>query len=105
MLAVRPIRRHVGLKLFVVRRRLRRCDDRLRPLSTSFALSLAALAALAAADMVSVFIRGTLVPLFTPPELRGRVGAIERAFMGASNELGAFESGVAAALSAPCRPC
>jgi hypothetical protein len=43
-------------------------------------------------------IRSTLGPLLTPPGLRGRVGAVERAFIGASNELGAFESGVAAAL-------
>ena len=48
--------------------------------------------------MVSVLIRATLGPLFTPPDLRGRVGAVEHVFIGASNELGAFESGVAAAL-------
>ena len=57
-----------------------------------------ALAVLAGADMVSVLIRGTLVPLLTPPELRGRVSALESVFIRASNELGAFESGVAAAL-------
>ena len=51
---------------------------------------------LAAADMVSVFIRGSLVPLVTPDEKRGRVMAVENVFIGASNELGAFESGVAA---------
>src|SRR6478752_2035271 len=66
--------------------------------STSFALSMVALAALAGADMVSMSIRGTLAPLLTAPSLRGRVGAVERVFIGASNELGAFESGVAAAL-------
>ena len=43
-------------------------------------------------------IRGTLVPLLTPPDLRGRVSAVERVLIGASNELGAFESGIAAAL-------
>jgi hypothetical protein len=67
-------------------------------LSRSYILSLAALAGLAAADMLSVFIRSTLAPLLTPPELRGRVGAVERVFIGGSNELGAFESGTAAAL-------
>ena len=67
-------------------------------LSRSYLLSLAALAGLAAADMLSVFIRSTLAPLLTPPELRGRVGAVERVFIGGSNELGAFESGMAAAL-------
>ena len=46
--------------------------------------------------MVSVFIRGSLVPLVTPDEKRGRVLAVESVFIGASNELGAFESGMAA---------
>jgi len=49
---------------------------------------------LSAADMVSVFIRGSLVPLVTPDEKRGRVMAVENVFIGASNELGAFESGL-----------
>jgi MFS family permease len=66
--------------------------------SDSFWLSLAALSLLAASDMVSVFIRSTLGPLLTPPALRGRVGAAERVFIGASNELGAFESGTLARL-------
>ena len=44
--------------------------------------------------MVSVFIRGSLVPLVTPDEKRGRVMAVENVFIGASNELGAFESGM-----------
>ena len=57
-----------------------------------------ALVVLSAADMVSVFIRGSIVPLVTPDELRGRVNAVEMVFISASNELGAFESGVAAAL-------
>lgn len=46
--------------------------------------------------MVSVFIRGSLVPLVTPDEKLGRVMAVENVFIGASNELGAFESGVVA---------
>ena len=46
--------------------------------------------------MVSVFIRSSLVPLVTPDEKRGRVFAVESVFIGASNELGAFESGMAA---------
>ena len=53
------------------------------------------MAVLSGADAVSVFIRATLVPLVTPPEMRGRVLAVENVFIGASNELGAFESGVA----------
>jgi len=65
--------------------------------STSFLLSLAALAVLGAADMVSVYIRHLLVQLETPDEIRGRVSAVSAVFIGASNELGEFESGVTAA--------
>ena len=65
-------------------------------LTHSYVVAFAALVVLAAADMVSVYIRGTLVPLVTPDEKRGRVLAVENVFIGASNELGAFESGVAA---------
>jgi len=66
-------------------------------LSTSFLLSLAALAVLGAADMVSVYIRHLLVQLETPDEIRGRVSAVNAVFIGASNELGEFESGLTAA--------
>ena len=61
----------------------------------SYAVAFLAMAGLSAADAVSVFIRATLVPLVTPPDMRGRVLAVENVFIGASNELGAFESGVA----------
>jgi MFS family permease len=67
-------------------------------LSRDFALSLAALVVSGAADMVSVVIRLTLVQLSTPPAMRGRVSAVNMAFINASNELGEFESGVTAAL-------
>ena len=67
-------------------------------LSRSFALSMVALAVGGAVDMVSVVLRSTILPLVTPDELRGRVNAVEMVFISASNELGAFESGVAAAL-------
>ena len=66
-------------------------------LSKNLALSLVALLAIGGFDMVSVVIRMTLVQLRTPDPLRGRVSAIENIFIGASNELGAFESGVTAA--------
>jgi MFS family permease len=66
--------------------------------SRSFGLSLAALAVLGGADMVSVVIRQALVQLTTPDAMRGRVNAIENVFIGASNELGEFESGTLAAL-------
>ena len=58
------------------------------------AVAVVAMVVLSAADSVSVFIRATLVPLVTPPGVRGRVMAVESVFIGASNELGAFESGV-----------
>jgi MFS family permease len=67
-------------------------------LSHSFALSIGALAVSGFVDMISMNIRSTTVALATPDELRGRVLAIEMVFISASNELGAFESGVAAAL-------
>jgi len=65
-------------------------------LSTNFALSLFALTILGAADMVSVYVRHLLVQLETPDEIRGRVSAGSAVFIGASNELGDFESGVTA---------
>jgi MFS family permease len=65
-------------------------------LSSSFILSIAMLIGLGAADMVSVYVRGTMVQLATPDAMRGRVSAVDRLFVGASNELGGFESGVTA---------
>jgi MFS family permease len=65
-------------------------------LSRSFVLSFAALMALGAADMISVVIRHTLVQIVTPHEMRGRVSAVNAVFIGASNQLGEFESGVTA---------
>lgn len=95
VLAVKPVRRKVGPVLLVMVG-LFGAFTILFGLSDAYWLSLLALSGLAAADMVSVFIRSTLGPLLTPPSLRGRVGAAERVFVGASNELGAFESGVLA---------
>jgi MFS family permease len=66
--------------------------------STSFYLSIAAMVALGGFDMVSVVLRHTMVQIATPDEMRGRVSAINFVFIGASNQLGDFESGVAAAL-------
>jgi len=70
-------------------------------ISTSFALSMAALVVAGAADMVSVVIRQSLVQLDTPEDMRGRVSAVNSVFIGASNQLGEFESGVTAALLGP----
>ncbi len=67
-------------------------------LSTSFPLSFACLAVAGAADTVSVVVRQTLVQLETPDAMRGRVAAVNTLFIGASNELGEFESGVVAGL-------
>jgi MFS family permease len=66
-------------------------------LSRQFALSMGALAVAGAADMVSVYVRHSLVQLETPDSMRGRVAAVNLVFIGASNELGEFESGVTAA--------
>ncbi len=65
-------------------------------LSRSFALSLVALILTGAFDMVSVIVRSTLVQLTTPDEMRGRVSAVNMLFIGASNEVGQFESGITA---------
>lgn len=66
-------------------------------LSTSLWFSLAALVLLGAADMISMVIRGAFVQLQTPDEMRGRVGAVNGLFIGASNQLGDFRAGVSAA--------
>jgi len=65
--------------------------------STHFWLSLVALLVMGTGDMVSVYVRHLLVQLETPDEIRGRVSAVNAVFIGASNELGEFESGLTAA--------
>jgi MFS family permease len=70
-------------------------------LSTSFLLSLIVLAVSGGLDMVSVVVRQTLVQLETPDSMRGRVSAVNTLFIGASNQLGEFESGAVAALVGP----
>jgi MFS family permease len=70
-------------------------------LSKSFILSLVMLALLGAFDNISVVIRSTLLLAMTPDEMRGRVSAVNSVFIGMSNELGAFESGVAAGILGP----
>jgi len=70
-------------------------------LSGTFLVSLAALCLIGSGDMVSVFIRQTLVQLQTPDRIRGRVSAVASLFIGASNELGGFESGLTARLFGP----
>jgi MFS family permease len=70
-------------------------------LSTSMPFSLLCLALLGAADMFSVFVRQSLMLIYTPDEMRGRVGAVSGLFISASNELGEAESGLLAALIGP----
>ena len=70
-------------------------------LSTSFILSIAMLVFLGAMDNISVVIRGTLILTQTPDALRGRISSVNSIFIGISNELGSFESGLAAALFGP----
>ena len=99
-LASVPIRRHAGLIMFggvavfgvatVV-----------FGLSTSLPWSIVALATLGGADMLSVYVRQTLVQITTPDQMRGRVAAVSGLFIGASNELGEFESGVVARFLGP----
>jgi hypothetical protein len=94
-LAIRPLRRRVGPSLLVVVA-IFGFATIVFGLTHSYAVAFLALIVASAADMVSMFIRGSLVPLVTPNDQLGRVSAVESVFIGASNELGAFESGVAA---------
>jgi MFS family permease len=90
-----PFRRRAGLRLFVCVA-IFGAGTVVFGISHSLWLSLAALAIAGAADTVSVIIRGSLLQLGTPPEMRGRVSAVNSLFIGASNELGEFESGLTA---------
>lgn len=92
----RPLERQTGIKMFA-------CvgvfgmSTILFGISTNFYLSLCALFVLGASDMVSVFIRSALIQFATSDPMRGRVSAVNMLFIGASNELGEFESGLTAA--------
>jgi MFS family permease len=97
VLTRRPVGGNAGRKLLVVVG-LFGASMVVFGLSRSLWLSVAALGVSGAVDMVSVNLRMTLVALVPPDELRGRVTAVEMVFISASNELGAFESGLAAAL-------
>jgi predicted MFS family arabinose efflux permease len=99
-LAWRPIQRRIGVVLLIAVGTFGVFTVVLG-VTTSFAVAFVALALLSAADAISVFIRATLVPLITPDEVRGRVLALEMVLIGASNELGAFESGVTGQVLGP----
>ncbi len=92
-----PLQRRVGRSLFVSVA-VFGVGTILFALSTSFWFSLAMLVTLGAADCISVIIRQSLVQLETPDDMRGRVSAVNSVFIGASNQLGEFESGTAAAI-------
>ena len=92
-----PLNRHAGPKLFGCIA-IFGLATIVFGVSRDFGLSLAALAVLGGSDMVSVYIRSTLIQLATPDHMRGRVSAVNRLFIGASNELGEFESGLTASL-------
>jgi MFS family permease len=95
-----PLRKRVGRTLLVAVALFGVCMVTFG-LSTSFLLSLFALAVSGGADMISIVVRQTLVQLETPDTMRGRVGAVNSVFIGASNQLGEFESGATAALLGP----
>jgi MFS family permease len=97
ILTRRPLRRPAGPTLLVVVATFG-AGMIVFGLSKSLPLSLAALAVTGFVDMISVNIRSTTVTLLTPPQLQGRVNAVEWVFVSASNELGAFESGAVARL-------
>jgi MFS family permease len=94
-LAIRPVQRRVGPTLLVVVA-VFGVGTMVFGLTDDYAVAYVALVVISAADMVSMFIRGSIVPLVTPDDQLGRVSAVEGVFIGASNELGAFESGVTA---------
>jgi MFS family permease len=99
-LSYHPVREHVGLKMFLGVA-LFGAATVVFGLSQWMPLSLACLAILGAADMLSVYVRQSLIQIWTPNDKRGRVGAVSTLFVSASNELGEAESGFLAALLGP----
>ncbi|MEM9202213.1 MAG: MFS transporter [Actinomycetota bacterium] len=97
VLSFRPLRRRVGKTLLGVIG-LFGILHLLLAFTTAYAIACVLFFCAAALDAVSVFIRATLIPLATPEDMRGRVLAVENVFIGASNEMGAVESGVTAAV-------
>jgi hypothetical protein len=100
VLARRPLHSAVGLKMFAAVA-VFGVATIVFALSTSIALSIGALFVLGAADTVSVVVRHSLVQLLTPDAMRGRVNAVNSLFIGTSNQLGEFESGMVAGFFGP----
>ena len=99
-LSFRPLRRHAGGWMFGGVAVFGICTI-IFGLSNLFWLSFISMVILGAADMISVYVRGTLVQIVTPDHMRGRVSSVSYLFIGASNELGEFESGVVARFLGP----
>ncbi|WP_174801935.1 MFS transporter [Martelella limonii] len=95
LLASIPIRHHAGYYMFAGVA-IFGLSTVVFGLSSSPWISIAALAVMGGADMISVYVRETLIALWTPDELRGRVNAVNMVFVGASNELGEFRAGTMA---------
>ena len=100
VLAFRPLSRNVGVVMFLCVG-LFGVATIVFGLSTDIRISLAALVVLGAADMISMYVRASLIQLHTPDAMRGRVSSVSMIFVSASNELGEFESGVTAAWLGP----
>lgn len=98
--SVRPLKRNVGLKMLIAVGVFGGATI-LFGFSRSMALSIACLALLGSADMFSVYVRQSLIQLYTPDAMRGRVGAVSSLFISASNELGEAESGFLGAIIGP----
>jgi MFS family permease len=96
-LAVRPIRRNVG-RAMLIAVGVFGAGTIVLGLTHNYWVAFFAVMVLSAGDMISVFVRGAIVPLVTPDDKRGRVSAVENVFIGATNELGAFESGAVSQL-------
>ena len=94
-LAHRPLDRHAGARMFAAVA-IFGVATIVFALSRNFFVTFVALAVLGASDMISVYVRGALIQFATPDAMRGRVSAVNMLFIGASNELGEFESGITA---------
>ncbi|MBV9843121.1 MAG: MFS transporter [Sphingomonadaceae bacterium] len=98
--AFRPLKTNVGVKMLIAVSVFGAATV-IFGVSRFMPLSLAALALLGSADMLSVYVRQSLIQLYTPDEMRGRVGAVSSLFISGSNELGEAESGLVASLIGP----
>jgi hypothetical protein len=96
-LAKNPLKKNEGIKMFTAVIFFG-IFTMIFAVSTSFVLSLISLVLLGASDVISVVVRLTLITLETPDNMRGRVNAVNSMFIGTSNQLGEFESGLTAAL-------